>query len=178
MKDFVNLNWDWDKIEEDIISSPIISETSIFPSDADYSMSTASTLCESQSEFENLMMLNDQIEDTISKISDYVTYNTMWQGRVLEVLQDYFVAMVTKQGEDRELFIEIAKNALEEKQLEGLVPGASFNWAFGHNESKPSRQIWKLEFLQSWKLSEEAINQMAAKMIEGFEHFYEKEDRD
>lgn len=128
-------------------------------------------------EMQPFMQLSEEVENNLSRVSEFVTYTSIWHGRVLEEMGDTILAHIVKtQDEEQEFFVKIAKNKLESSQRAMMIPGALFDWSFGYKGSINAHQIWKIEFHQVPRPTPEAIKNMVKKMTMGFEHFYQDQD--
>lgn len=125
----------------------------------------------------SLMQLGEEVESDLSQISEFVTFTSIWHGRVLEEMEDTILAHIIKtHEEDKEFFVKIAKNKLKQSQCAIMKPGALFDWSFGYRGSDVALQIWKIEPHQVPKPTPEAIQNMVKRMTMGFEHFYDDQD--
>ena len=120
-----------------------------------------------------LRKIEEGIGQLISGTTEFISYSSVWHGRVLSIQKDTVFACLTSdnEGEDK-LFVEFMKNKLDEVQVEQLKPGALFSCSFGSKESESKEMVWKFVLQQRPKPSPEAMSSVVARMTAGLEHYY------
>lgn len=130
-----------------------------------------------EDELQTLMRLSEEVENDLSHMSEFVTFTSIWHGRVLEEMKDTVLVHIVKAQEDEKgFFVKIAKSKLGQSQRAMMKPGVLFDWLFGYRGSDVAQQIWKLEPHRVPKPTPEAIQNMVRRMTMGFEHFYDNQD--
>lgn len=177
MKESINLAWRCEEEDFSDSSLPIVEQlfSEFQDSYEEYKRSLLNDF--EEEEMQPLMQLGEEVENAVSQVNEFVTYTSIWHGRVLEELEDTILAhIVKKQEEEKELFVKIAKSKIDQSQRAKMIPGALFDWAFGYKGSDANRKIWKFEFHQAPKPTPEAIFNMVKRMTMGLENLYDNQD--
>lgn len=165
------------KIEEEKESLPILFEELTFISEEERLPESDILSIMPDDEESAFSQLNSEVDKVMRHANNLISFTSVWYGRVLSVMQDTVLARISNQLDDEEeFFVEIQKSRLTESQIREMVPGTRFDWSFGYQNMDVEQHFWKLEIQQQAKPSPEAIRQMAARMIAGFESYYEDKD--